>query len=146
MTLTPELHQRLRVLAEQLGQAPASVASMAIGQFVAQQERNLGAGAVVAQAFVEKMAPEGLNLLRQLAGDDSPSSTPPRGLGALAAARGNALMGGPVESPPPKGLGVLASAAGNALAGPAVKNALGPRAPAEEKKQLNLLAPKPRKK
>lgn len=54
VTLTPELHERLREVAAQLGQAPATVAAMAIGQWVAQMGNTLGAG----QRMVDAMAPQ----------------------------------------------------------------------------------------
>jgi hypothetical protein len=43
VSVTPELHERLRTVAAQLGQAPATVASLAIGQFVANLVRSWGA-------------------------------------------------------------------------------------------------------
>ncbi len=43
VSVTPELHERLREVAAQLGQAPATVASIAVGQYVANALRTWGA-------------------------------------------------------------------------------------------------------
>jgi len=58
ITITPELHERLRAVAAQLGQAPATVASMAVGQFVANMTNQLGAAERATSQMVERMAPE----------------------------------------------------------------------------------------
>jgi hypothetical protein len=58
VTLTPELHERLREVAAQLGQAPATCASMAIGQWVSQMQRNLGAGERMVEAMAKEAGPE----------------------------------------------------------------------------------------
>jgi predicted DNA-binding protein len=58
VTITPELHERLREVAAQLGQAPATVASIAIGQYVSQMSRSLGAVETVSNALVAQMGPE----------------------------------------------------------------------------------------
>lgn len=55
--LHPEMHEKLRALAEHLGQAPATVASMAVSQFVAQQTVALGATERAMQGFFESLAP-----------------------------------------------------------------------------------------
>lgn len=56
--LTPVMHADLVQVAEAIGQTPATVASFAIGYWVAQQKRNLAAGEAAATALVEKAAPE----------------------------------------------------------------------------------------
>lgn len=43
VVITPELHERLRRVAAQLGQAPATIAAMAIGQYVTQMQSTFGA-------------------------------------------------------------------------------------------------------
>jgi predicted transcriptional regulator len=58
VSLTPELHERLREVASQLGQAPATVASMAIGQYVANLSRQLGATERAIEAMTERLGPE----------------------------------------------------------------------------------------
>lgn len=58
VTLTPELHERLREVAAQLGQAPATCASMAIGAWVNQMQRSLGASEQVLDHFIESLAKE----------------------------------------------------------------------------------------
>jgi predicted DNA-binding protein len=58
VTITPELHQRLKDVAAHLGQAPATVASMAIGQYVAQMHRSLGAAERFAEGLVGEVGPE----------------------------------------------------------------------------------------
>jgi predicted transcriptional regulator len=58
VTMTPEMHSRLVSLASRLGQTPASVASMAISLYVAQQENSLGAGERMARAMADTMGPE----------------------------------------------------------------------------------------
>jgi predicted transcriptional regulator len=63
VTVTPELHERLREVAAQLGQAPATCASMAVSLWVAQQARTLDAG----RSFVEDMAKQvGPELVEQM--------------------------------------------------------------------------------
>jgi predicted transcriptional regulator len=63
VSVTPELHERLREVAAQLGQAPATAASMAIGQWVAQMTNTLGAGARAVDGLVGHVGPE---LARQM--------------------------------------------------------------------------------
>jgi len=58
VSVTPELHERLREVAAQLGQAPATVASIAVGQWVVQMSRTLGASDRAADAMVAQLAPE----------------------------------------------------------------------------------------
>lgn len=58
ITLTPELHERLREVAAQLGQAPATCASMAVSMWTAQQARSLGAAERAVEAITRDLAPE----------------------------------------------------------------------------------------
>ena len=57
VNLTPELHERLREVAAQLGQALATIASIAIGSFVAQQARSLDAAARMVEAMAAQAGP-----------------------------------------------------------------------------------------
>lgn len=57
VNLTPELHERLRDVAAQLGQAPATVASMAIGSYVANLASSLGASARMMDNLAAQMGP-----------------------------------------------------------------------------------------
>lgn len=68
VTLTPELHERLREVAAQLGQAPATCAALAIGQWVAQMHRNLGVGERMADAMAKEVGPELREQIKLLAG------------------------------------------------------------------------------
>ncbi len=65
VSLTPELHERLREVAAQLGQAPATVASLAIGQWVAQMTRTLGAGQAAVDAMVAHVGPQLVGEVRE---------------------------------------------------------------------------------
>ena len=58
VSVTPQLHERLREVAAQLGQAPATVASLAIGQWVAQMASTLGAGERAVKAMAAELGPE----------------------------------------------------------------------------------------
>jgi predicted transcriptional regulator len=64
VNLTPELHERLREVAAQLGQAPASVASMAISVYVSQLSRSLGAADRMVDRMAEEAGPELRDQLR----------------------------------------------------------------------------------
>lgn len=55
VTLTPDLHERLRSLAVTLGQAPATVASLAIGQYVANMTNTLGASARMTESIAAQV-------------------------------------------------------------------------------------------
>jgi hypothetical protein len=66
LTITPDMHARLVALGERLGQAPATLASMAISLYVAQQESSLNAGQRAVDAMVGQMAPELQHHLRDL--------------------------------------------------------------------------------
>lgn len=65
VSLTPDLHERLREVASQLGQAPATLASVAIGQYVANMARQLGATERAIEAMTERLGPEVASELRQ---------------------------------------------------------------------------------
>jgi transposase-like protein len=63
VTLTKEMHAQLSQVAQQFGQAPATLCSVWIGQMVAQQARNLGAAARMEEAMVKEA---GFQLTEQL--------------------------------------------------------------------------------
>lgn len=65
--LHPDMHDKLRVLAEHLGQAPATVASLAVSQYVAQQTVALGATERAMNGFFESLAPQMREMLEKLA-------------------------------------------------------------------------------
>jgi phage portal protein BeeE len=65
LTITPEIHARLVTLGERLGQAPATLASMAISQYVAQQENSLGVADKTVEAIARQFGPEMEEMLRQ---------------------------------------------------------------------------------
>lgn len=65
VTLTPEMHARLVSLSEKLGQTPATLGSVAISLYVAQQENALGASQRAVEAMVGNFTPE----LQQHLGD-----------------------------------------------------------------------------
>lgn len=64
--LHPEMHEKLRALAEHFGQAPATVASMAVSQFVAQQTVALGATERAVNGFYEALRPSVQQMLEKL--------------------------------------------------------------------------------
>lgn len=68
VTLTPELHERLREVAAKLGQAPATCASLAIGQWVASMDRSLGAGERMVDAMAKEAGPELRHQIKLLGG------------------------------------------------------------------------------
>lgn len=67
VSLTSALHADLVNVAEALGQTPATAASFAIGQWVAQQKSSLSAGKTAVNALVDKAGPELVGLIRNLA-------------------------------------------------------------------------------
>lgn len=71
VTLTPELHAQLGQVAEAFGQVPATVASIAIGQYVAQQIRNLKAGETFSAHLAREISPELSQQLKLMGGDQS---------------------------------------------------------------------------
>lgn len=56
--LHPDMAEKLRVLAERLGQTPATLASVAVSQYVAQQHASLGASERAMEGFMHKLAAE----------------------------------------------------------------------------------------
>lgn len=66
--LHPDTLEKLRTLSEHLGIAPATVASIAVSQYVAQQTVALGATERAMTGFFESMAPQVLETLQKLAG------------------------------------------------------------------------------
>jgi len=55
--LHPKMHDDLRALAERLGQAPSTLASIALSQYVAQQTAALGASDRAVAGLFEQMTP-----------------------------------------------------------------------------------------
>jgi hypothetical protein len=70
VNLTPELHERLRDVAAQLGQAPATLASIAIGAYVANLASSLGAGQRMVDNLSAHMGPQIVEQMKLL-GDKS---------------------------------------------------------------------------
>lgn len=58
VSMTEQLHADLVVAAEAIGQTPATAASFAIGQWVAQQKRTHGAADLAVSSLVEQIAPD----------------------------------------------------------------------------------------
>jgi hypothetical protein len=69
ITLHPDMAQKLQVLADQLGQMPATLASVAVSQYVAQQTVALGVTRRVVEDFFSHIAPEVLSALQRRVGD-----------------------------------------------------------------------------
>lgn len=72
LTVTPELHARLSALGEEMGISPATLASVAVGQYVAQQSRQLETSRAAVDAMVASLGPEFSSFLRTMAGEDKP--------------------------------------------------------------------------
>lgn len=70
VSLTSQLHADLVEVASMLGQTPATAASFAIGQWVAQQKRSLGAAEKAVNAVVEGLGPEMAKQFSLLAGKE----------------------------------------------------------------------------
>lgn len=68
VSLTAQLYADLVEIAEAYGQTPATSASFAIGQWVAQNKRNLAAGEAVASKLVAHAGPELVAALNHAAG------------------------------------------------------------------------------
>lgn len=58
VSITEETKQRLQRVADAFGMPAATVASLAIGQYVAQRERELGAVDTISTKVVEAIGPE----------------------------------------------------------------------------------------
>jgi hypothetical protein len=57
VSVTPELHERLREVAAQLGQAPATCASMAVGEWVSARVRAMGAQERIEKGMLAELGP-----------------------------------------------------------------------------------------
>lgn len=78
VNLAPELHEKLKAVAERLGVAPATVASMAIGEYVARQSAALGATAHAIDRMIEQIAPHMHEQLKLAAAEPPPPPKPPK--------------------------------------------------------------------
>ena len=79
ISLTPELHERLREVAAQLGQAPATLAGVAVGQYVAQMSSTLGASARMVDAMSSHVAAQmGPEIERQMRLADAMTEPTPK--------------------------------------------------------------------
>lgn len=82
VNLTPELHERLREVAAQLGQTPATLASMAIGQYVANLASGLGATHRMVDAVANHLGPQMAEQFKQMTlaeAEEPAKGTPPAG-------------------------------------------------------------------
>ena len=73
--LSEDMHEKLRVLADNLGQTPATLASIAVSQYVHQQTATAGAAERAMTGFFEKLAPD---LVRMPVSRKSPLKRPQR--------------------------------------------------------------------
>ena len=73
--LSEDMHEKLRVLADNLGQTPATLASIAVSQYVHQQTASAGAAERAIAGIFEKVAPD---LLRVLEGPQKPAKRLPQ--------------------------------------------------------------------
>ena len=75
ISLTPKLYEDLRNVSEALGQAPATLAGLAVGQYVAQMGSSLGASQRAVETMVDRMAPEMSEQLKLMiaASEDPPA-------------------------------------------------------------------------
>jgi predicted transcriptional regulator len=76
IVLHPDMAQKLQVLADQLGQTPAILASVAVSQYVAQQTAALGVTQRVVEDLFNHIAPEVLSALQMRFGSATLSSKP----------------------------------------------------------------------
>ncbi len=67
----PDMLAKLRQLGDILGQAPSTLASVAVSQYVAQQMRTISAGEQAVSELVKQTAPELVQQLRLLGSDKS---------------------------------------------------------------------------
>jgi hypothetical protein len=65
--LRPDMRERLNFVSEALGVSPATVASMAIGQYVASQHASLTASHKSAESLIQQVAPGMLEMFKTLA-------------------------------------------------------------------------------
>lgn len=68
VSMTAQLHADLVQVAEAIGQTPATAASFAIGQWVAQQKRTLTAGEKAMEVVMDGVGPEIVAQLKLMAG------------------------------------------------------------------------------
>ena len=73
--LSEDMHEKLRALADNLGQTPATLASIAVSQYVHQQTASAGAAERAIAGIFEKVAPD---LLRMLEGPQKPAKGLPK--------------------------------------------------------------------
>jgi len=71
--LSEDMHEKLRQLADNLGQTPATLASIAVSQYVHQQTASAGAAERAIAGIFEKVAPD---LLRMLETPQKPVKAP----------------------------------------------------------------------
>jgi predicted transcriptional regulator len=64
--LTAEMKEKLEFVAQALGQAPATVASLAVGQFVATQMASLKASTTHAETLTDALIPQLAELFKNL--------------------------------------------------------------------------------
>ena len=64
--LTSDMRDKLAFVADALGQAPATVASFAIGQYVATQTASLKASSTMGEGFAKALVPELAELFKNL--------------------------------------------------------------------------------
>lgn len=64
--LHPDMAEKLRALAEHLGQTPATLASIAVSNYVAQQHATLGATERAMEGFFASMEPAAREMLQKL--------------------------------------------------------------------------------
>lgn len=65
VNLTPELHERLREVAAQLGQAPATVASMGISQYITTLRQTLTSGQRMVDNLAAHAGPAMVELMKE---------------------------------------------------------------------------------
>jgi predicted transcriptional regulator len=70
--LTPAMHDQLRQVAETLGQTPATIAAIAVGQFVAQHSRTANTTESAMRALVDQIGPEFAEQMRLMGKDSGP--------------------------------------------------------------------------
>lgn len=75
--LRPDMRERLVFVSEQLGVSPSTVASFAIGQYVAQQHASLTASKNTIESVFEKLGPELFSMFKDssLLESESPCSS-----------------------------------------------------------------------
>lgn len=63
--LSEDMHEKLRALADNLGQTPATLASIAVSQYVHQQTASAGAAERAIAGVFEKVMPDMLRMLEE---------------------------------------------------------------------------------